>query len=120
MTQKIGKAIAFFDCRASKKRIEGELSTIREFAQVPPMVELRLYKGPEKVTEKGMKGLAASAKEDDIRYAMVAMFPGRGNEAAANELAAVLNQAYQSPLYREGEPFKGYIFYRTRNGFVNR
>jgi len=52
------------------------------------------------------------------RYAMIAKCSGTTNYKTAHELAAVLNQAYQSPLYREGEQFKGDIFYKEGGEYV--
>lgn len=61
-------------------------------------------------------------KGSGVRYAMTAKYPGATNEKTADELAAVLNQAYlqKSPLYQEGEPFRGDIFYEKKGEYVFR
>ncbi len=38
--------------------------------------------------------------------------PEQNNRQAATELGAILNQAYQSPLYQSGEQFNGGVFYK--------
>ena len=45
MANKIGKAYAFFNCKASKGDIEGELPFIREFVKTPNELELTLMEG---------------------------------------------------------------------------
>lgn len=114
-----GRAYAFFDCRASKKQIKAELPTIREFAQIPPLLELSLSEKPEEM-ERQAKLLPSDirAKVSGSKYFMKAKLPDATNKETADELAAILNQAYQSPLYDEGEPFFGEICYKEGNTFV--
>lgn len=51
---------------------------------------------------------------------MEAKYPNASNEQTADELAAILNQAYQSPLYQKGEEFIGAIVYKDLNTYVFR
>ena len=43
----IGKAYAFFNCRASKEKIEAELPTIRDLVETPYGLELSLKEGTD-------------------------------------------------------------------------
>lgn len=49
------------------------------------------------------------------KYTIEATLPNATNEKTADELSAILNQAYQSPLYQEGEEFRGEVVFE-RNG----
>lgn len=85
-----GKAYAFFDCKAPRKEIEGELPTIRKFAKVPPLVELSLTEGPEALEgDARIKEIAANFKALGMRWTISATYPRATNEAAADELKAV-------------------------------
>lgn len=42
-------------------------------------------------------------------YTLRASMPDTPDRAVADELAAIINQMYNSPLYDEGEPFRGII-----------
>lgn len=117
----VGQAYAFFDCTTSKREIEGEIPTIRDLTQVPNELELHLTEGTTSFREEGeLKQLMGEAREAGMRYVMKAQYPTATNRQAADELAAVLNQAYQSPLFRKGEPFRGAIFYNDQNRYVAR
>jgi len=114
----MGKAYAFFDCRASKEKIEKELSTIREFARVPPLVEISLIERPDKLKgDERIKAIANGFKGLGIRWTMTAAYPGVANKAAAEELEAILNQAYQSHLYGSKEKFRGWVLYKIGRAY---
>ena len=49
--------------------------------------------------------LARQAKEEGMRYVLSATYRGATNKKTADELASIMNQAYQSPLYKDGERF---------------
>ena len=118
---KTGKAYAFFNCKASKGDIEKELPFIRECVQTPNALELSLMEGKD--TLKGdpkLLQLAREAKDAGIRYVMEATYPNATNHQTADEVASVLNQAYQSPLYQKGEPFRGEVVYKERGRYVFR
>lgn len=101
-----GKAYGLFDCGASKEEIGSCLPIIRNLSQIPEKVGLYL-------TED------AKSSEDDFRYKMEAVYPGATNEAAAVELTTGLNQAYQSHLWKNGEPFRGRAFYEKDGIYVD-
>ena len=64
--------------------------------------------------------LAEKAKEANIKYIIEATYPHNSHKKTADELSAVLNQAYQSPLYQDGEEFRGWIFYKEKGRYVSR
>ena len=123
MTKKeiIGKAYGFFDCSASKQEIEKTLPSIREAVATPAKLELSLIedvenlKGPNKLTS-----IAQEAKESGLKYVLEASYIGATNRQTADELSAVLNQAYQSPLYKNKEEFRGAIVYKEIGEFIFR
>jgi hypothetical protein len=116
-----GEAYAFFDCEASMKEIEGELPTIRNLVQTPNELELQLMEGTDALEGDSQIGqIAREAKDAGLKYAIQATFPNGTNEQTADEVAGILNQAYQSPLYQEGEPFRGGVFYEQNGKFVSR
>ena len=51
---------------------------------------------------------------------MEATYPNATNHQTADEVASVLNQAYQSPLYQKGEQFRGEVVYNERGRYVFR
>lgn len=120
----IGKAYAFFDCQASKERIESEIPYIRDVVQTPSELELSLIEGMDVLIGLGgfdsISQIAREAKEAGIRYAMQAGCPNLTNQKTADELASILNQAYQSDLYQRNEKFRGWIFYEENGEYLER
>lgn len=118
--EKTGKAYAFFYCKASKEQIEETLPAIRECAQTPSDLELTLSEGFDDLGgDKELMTLAQKADYYGNNYVLEAKSAST-NEAAANELADILNQAYQSPLYSDGEAFSGGIVYQDKGRYVFR
>lgn len=118
---KKGKAYGFFDCNASKKEIEVELPTIRDLSKTPSKLELSLIEGVDRLKgDSDLMSIAKEAKEANMKYVMEATYPGTTNKATADELATILNQAYQSPLYQKGEQFRGEIIYKKEGEYVFR
>ena len=116
-----GKAYAFFDCRASKEQIEAELPTIRQCVKTPSNLELSLTEGVEKLRgDNELMALAKEAKEGGMRYVLEAKYKGGTNKQTADEVASVMNQAYQSPLYADKEEFRGAIVYQDMGKYVFR
>lgn len=131
----MGKAYAFFNCNASKNEIEAELPTIRKLTQTPNQLEISLtenvneLKGDQNLLKfigqnkvypifpSKLKALIVNAqtiKMIDLRYVLKAKYPKATNKATADELGMILNQAYQSPLYQDEEPFIGKIVYKEK------
>ena len=110
--ESVGRAYGFFYCNASKHEIETELPTIRKLVKTPPQLELFLIKGMDNVIgDSRLTSLAREAKQDGINYVLQAICPDGTGKDTANEVASILNQAYQSPLYESDAPFKGAIVY---------
>ena len=70
--------------------------------------------------DKRLTALAQEAKQDGINYILQATSPNRTNKNTADEVASILNQAYQSLLYKDGEQFKGGIIYEKKGKYVFR
>ena len=138
----VGEAYALFDCSASKEDIEAELPFIRSLVKTPQKLELLLTEGvtwDSKLGKELQTHSVQSIKEGrersimlsgetllrvllhiGCRYFMQAKYPNATNEKTADELAVVLNQAYQSPLYQVGEPPKGVIVYKEGDQYTFR
>lgn len=117
-TNYTGNAYAFFNCNASRSEIEAELPTIRHLTRAPKDLELTLTEGVENLKgDKKLKELAMEAKSQGIKYVLEAKYSGANNQEAAKELSGIMNQAYQSPLYQEGEQFSGAIVYKKRSDY---
>ena len=118
LAKQVGNAYGFFNCKASKTEIEAELPMIRDFSQTPSVLELSLtedIKGDPILT-----AIARVAKKAGIKYVIEATYPSATNKATADELATILDQTYQSPLYQEGEQFRGEIVYEEHGEFAIR
>jgi len=116
-----GTAYAFFDCRASKDQIETELPNIRQCVKTPSKLELSLTEGVENLTgDTELVALAKEAKEGGMRYVLQAKYPGATNNQTADEVASIMNQAYQTPLYADKEEFRGGIVYQEKGQYVFR
>ena len=133
--KKYGNAYAFFDCRASKEQIEAELPTIRQCVKTPSNLELTLTDGPCKFigldvlgkaalagnpVDDQLRAIALEAKESGMRYVLQAKYEGATNRQAADEVASVLNQAYNSPLYGDKAEFRGGIVYQDKGKYIFR
>jgi hypothetical protein len=116
-----GRAYAFFDCRASKIQIEAELPTIREYIKTPSKLELFLTEGVENLNgNKKLMVIAQEAKDSGMKYVLEAKYGGAKNKKTADEVASILNQAYQSPLYADKEEFRGSVVYQDRKKYIFR
>lgn len=121
MANKAGKAYAFFDCNSSKGDIEKELPFIRESVKTPSKLELSLMENTYFSTQDSqLLQIAEDAKNAEIRYVIEATYLNATNHQTADELAPILNQAYQSQLYEKGEKFRGEIVYKERGRYVSR
>ena len=88
---------------------------IRELAKTPGQLEITLTEDGASLLKEGdekLSELLRNAKEAGRQYVMDATFPEATNEETAEELKTILIQAYQSPLYKNDEPFYGDILLR--------
>jgi len=139
----MGQAYGFFDCRASKEEIEAKLPTVREFAQTPSKLELSLRQGvgnlkdnqkliaayekaksciifPDAMSPSDRLQETQKTRDTELKYVIEARFPSATNKQTAGELGDVLNQAYQSLLYEDGEPFRGAVVHEENGEYVFR
>jgi len=117
----IGRAYGFFYCDAQKEEIEAELPIISEMVQVPSQLELSLTEGLDNIKSgEKLTAIAQKAKREGMNYILQATNPSGTNKETADEIAAILNQAYQSPLYEPNAPFKGAIVYEEKGEYVFR
>jgi len=128
MVNKTGRAYAFFDCGASKEEIEEELPYIRDAVRTPNDLELSLkdtknltgLRGILRLTPLKLSQIAKKAKGAEIKYVRGATYPNATNKQTADELADILNQSYQSPLYEDGEQFRGEVVYEDSGRYIFR
>lgn len=126
-TKQVGEAYAFFNCRASKDEIEKEIVDIRRVIGTPNQLELSLSEGikPGDFNQPELREIAQDANlslflDAGISYSMSARYRNASNRQTADELAGVLNQAYQSHLYQDKEKFRGRVFYEEDGHYVDR
>ena len=114
-----GTAYGFFDCDASQNAIEAELPSIRAVVKSPKSLNLHLTDGTSNVVTGYalLKELVDRAQNANMRYMIEAELPRASNEQAATAFVAVLNQAYQSPLFDTNEPFRGEIAFEENGTF---
>ena len=122
-----GEAYAFFDCGATLKQIAKEIPYIKELVKAPKNLELYLAKTPvmpmvsDHTKDSELLSIALDAQDANLKYVLAARAtPNMSNRQVADELVAVVNQAYQSPLYQDGEGFRGGIFYKENSQYVSR
>ena len=119
--ENIGEAYGFFYCDASKQEIETELPKIRELVRTPYQLELSLIEGMDNIKgDEKLTALAQEAKQYGINYILKATYPNKTNKDTAAEVAPILNQLYQSPLYETNAPFKGAIVHEENGEYVFR
>jgi len=119
ITQKTGKAYGFFDCNATKEQINDEIPFIRKSVNTPSKLEITLTEDINSLNvDPKVLEIAQEAKESNMKYVMEATCQDYTNEKTADELSAVLNQAYQSPLYEKGEAFRGEIAYEKNGEYI--
>ena len=116
-----GRAYGFFNCNQPKAVIEAELPYLRRAVGTPSDLELTLIDGLDNLqVPAGLSPIVAEAKQYGIQYVLEARYNGATHQKAADEVAAVLNQAYNSDLYETGEAFEGQIVYQQGDKYVFR
>jgi len=118
----VGEAYTFFDCSASYDQINKELQTIRDLVKTPSALELSLFEDVNKINriDKRLSYIVAEARDSGMKYAIKASLNSSTNESVADEVSTILNQAYHSPLYQEGELFRGEVTYQDKGEYVFR
>ena len=119
--ENVGEAYALFYCEASEEQFKAELPKIRSLVQTPSQLEITLKKGTDLSTlgsEEKNFAISRGAIEDGMNYSLQARCKNMTNKEAAGEVTAILNQAYQSPLYKDGVEFRGGVFYEQNGRYV--
>jgi len=113
----IGKAYGFFDCDVTKGKIEELLPIVRSYAQTPSDLKHYLVEGmdnlgdvPDSISEFG--------KNKGFKYALKAELPNASNKETADEVGHILNQVYQSPLFKDSDPFSGEVVHEDNGKLV--
>ncbi len=101
-------------CALFTKREEDEL--IKPVRACDPAMALVEPQGPMAIDARVFASIRRRAASD--LYAIRASLPNTPNKTVADELAAIVNQMYQSPLYSEGERFWGIIAYLDEGSFT--
>ncbi len=115
-----GEAYGFFYCDASKQEIKAELPTIRELVKTPPQLELYLSKCMDGIEgDEELTALAQEAKQEGINYILKATCPNETNKYAADAVADIVNQLYNTPLYEDNTEFKGGVVYKENGKYVS-
>lgn len=92
----MGEAYTVFDCTAETNEIEKEMTFIRQLIKSPETLKITLT--PVKT---GNNIPPAEEKKTGRLYAIIMNIPNATNKETANELATILNQAYQTPLWQQ-------------------
>jgi hypothetical protein len=109
---KIGEAYGFFDCGAEKERIGSDLHTIRDFAQTPNYLDHHLVNLGMDDPGDVPKYISEFVKRYGFKYAIKGKFPGASDGATADEIAHILNQTYQTPLFKDDDSFRGEVVHK--------
>jgi hypothetical protein len=118
-----GKAYGLFDCSASKEEIERELPHIKDYTKTASdlcLMEMGELRDPDAVQIAEEINTGYGMKAIPTEYVLRATHPDTTNTGAAWELGDILNQAYQSPLFSEGEPFAGEVVYKEGEVYICR
>ncbi len=112
MNQNVTNVYGFFHCDASIEKIKTELPYICKLVETPCQFELSSTKDMNYLGDETLTTLAQEATKQGINYVLQTTSSDRTktNITPADEAASVLNQAYNSNLYNEKDPFKGKIF----------
>src|SRR3989344_5527578 len=100
--KKEGKAYGFLKCDKSLREIKETMPIIRKYTKTPSNLELSIVEGISKIIGDRLLHetvIPDLQEEGKCNYAFEARLEGANNRATANELTAILNQAYQSDLF---------------------
>ena len=110
MNQNVRNAYGFFDC-ATPNDFEKELPYICKLVETPCQFELSSTKDMNYQGDETLTTLAQEATQQGINCVLQTTSSDgtKTNTTPADEIASVLNQAYNSHLYKEKEPFNGEV-----------
>jgi len=120
MTQ-AGKAYAFFDCSKPKSEVLEEIGLVRRVGElrIPSELELSLTEGFDDLKgDEKLMAIAQKAKEVELGCLLEGTYPKKSNRQTAEELAVIMNQVSQSPLYNSSRDFRGEIVYEDDGRYI--
>ena len=119
--EKEGRAYAFVDCVSPIREIEENLSVIRECAQTPADLELRITT-PHKINtnDEELIEIIEEAKRTDKNYVFEATLRGATNRKTADELADIMIYLFRAVYEEKGIPFRGEIRYEEGGKYLFR
>ncbi|MFA5887913.1 MAG: hypothetical protein WC852_04345 [Candidatus Nanoarchaeia archaeon] len=110
-----GEAYGFLKYGGKIEDILKYIPAVRNSALTPPELSLTIIEGAENLETKsdsGLAELAERAKGANLNYVFKANLPNADNATTAGELGDMINQLYQTPLYKEGQEFFAEIAYK--------
>jgi len=120
----IGKAYGFFDCRASKEQIEGEIEYIRfsnQRYQVPSTLELSLQETTDLRGDDGLMAVAGMAEKAGLNYVLEGTYSGPDRDATnlqtGLQLNALFNHLDRSSLFERGHQLRAEVVYKDRGEY---
>lgn len=105
------KAYAFFEGPSDQELFRRQIPKIRSAVKTPNSVSTTLSRDLYNIRDRAIARVARAAEDAGMNYTMVV--DGRD---ASDDAVALLNQAYNSDLYREGSEFRGEVV--TRRGHL--
>lgn len=115
----IGKAYAFFDCKAPRDVVEHEMKSVLESlinsGEIRAGLELNLYEGTSNI--RGDRELLELARRLSRKYFIEAQLKNESNREAGLDLVAVTNNMCMSNLYTNGDKFKGEIVFEEHRDY---
>ncbi|MBD3210452.1 hypothetical protein GF318_03660 [Candidatus Micrarchaeota archaeon] len=117
----MGKAHAFFGCKAGKEKVQRELEKLKTFLKIPPQLELSLKRGPKSVGGGiTLLAIATAADSAGTEYALEASCRGKSNEEVADELAKLMNLFPRTDLKGKAEELSFQIVFKNGDEYVFR
>jgi hypothetical protein len=117
-----GRAIGFFNTRASPKAIKFYLPMIERMIGVPKGVKIKNTSAAKLKRNKHWRKLATEAQRSGEGRVLKGCCLGATHLKVAIEIKDVLNQAFLSPLYSDGEydlkAFRGSVYYAEKGQMI--
>ena len=118
MQQPAGRAVGFFNSYQSRKAVKYYLPLIEQCTEMPAEVKVKTTSAAKLKRNKRWRKIATDAHLNGERHVIKGRCAGCDGEGVAIEIKQILNQAYQSPLYKEEDEFRGSVHYIEGRGIV--
>ena len=116
--QPAGRAVGFFNSRSSAKAVKYYLPIIEEMTEKPKEVKIKRTSAAKMKRNRLLRKAASDAHGQGAMHALKGSCQAADGEAVAIEIKTILKQAYQSPLYKEDDEFRGSVHYRERRCYI--